>query len=88
METETIAHVLPELYRALLARVALLELDDARREADLIRAEAIRAYSTAWDDRARRRIEQLTRRADRVLQGVDRPRTAPAGLPRLRRTTA
>jgi hypothetical protein len=88
MESESIAHALPERYRALLDRIALLELDGARGEADHIRREAIRIYSASWDARAIRHLEALTRRADRVLNGVDRPRREAARpslqLPRLR----
>lgn len=70
------AHELPELYRALLARVASLEGTGHRREADLIRREAVAAYSRAWDEAARRRLERLLVRAERVLGGHERPRDA------------
>jgi hypothetical protein len=77
----SVAHELPELYRALLADVASLELTGHRREAELIRREAVAAYSRAWDDVARRRLEQLQTRAERVLDGHERPRAArPARL--------
>ncbi|MEW5992301.1 MAG: hypothetical protein AB1736_13270 [Chloroflexota bacterium] len=74
MEGTTPAHQLPELYRAVLERVGSLELSGHRREGDLIRREAVAAYSRAWDDAARRRLEHLRDRAERVLGGHERPR--------------
>jgi len=68
------AHELPELYRAVLERVGSLELTGHRREGELIRREAVAAYSRAWDQAARRRLEQLRVRAERVLGGLERPR--------------
>jgi len=78
MEGISIAHELPELYRAVLERVLSLELSGHRREAELIRGEAIAAYSRAWDDAARRGLEQLRIRAERVLDGHERPRVERA----------
>ncbi|TAK01329.1 MAG: hypothetical protein EPO36_06170 [Chloroflexota bacterium] len=78
MEGISPAHELPELYRAVLERVGSLELTGHRREGELIRREATAAYSRAWDDAARRRLEQLRARAERVLGGVERPRIARA----------
>lgn len=81
VEGTSVAHELPELYRALLVRVVSLELTGRRREAELIRREAVEAYSRAWDDVARSRLEQLRIRAERVLDGHERPRVArPAHL--------
>ena len=74
MDGQSIAHELPELYRALLDRVALLERVGARREGALIRRDAIAAYSVRWDDAAKRRLTSLRARADRVLAGTDRAR--------------
>jgi hypothetical protein len=74
MEGISPAHELPELYRAVLERVGSLELGGHRREGELIRREAVAAYSRAWDDAARRRLEHLRIRAERVLGGVERPR--------------
>jgi hypothetical protein len=77
----SVAHRLPELYRALLGQVAALEAAGHRREADLLRREAIAAYSRAWDDDARRRLTHLHSRAVRVLNGHERPRRVrPARL--------
>ena len=74
MDGQSIAHDLPELYRAVLERVALLERQGARREAALVRTSAIAAYSLRWDETARRRLTALRGRADRVLAGADRAR--------------
>lgn len=78
MDGISIAHELPELYRAVLDRVRSLELTGHRREAELTRREAITAYSRAWDDVARGRLEQLRIRAERVLDGHERPRVERA----------
>ena len=70
----TLAEDLPELYRAILDRVADLERIGARRDAGLIRANATRVYSDAWDERARRRLLTLLARANRGLAAPDRTR--------------
>jgi len=64
------------LYRAVLDRVADLERVGQRSEALHTRAEATRVYSKSWDEGAMRRLTALCRRADRVMAGVQRPRTA------------
>lgn len=63
METNAPAEELPGLYRAILDRVAELEAAGDRHEAARVRTAATRAYSRAWDDRARRELEGLVRRA-------------------------
>ena len=63
--TASVAEELPDLYRAILERVAVLERLGARSEAGRIRVEATRAYSNAWDDAARRDLLALLARADR-----------------------
>jgi hypothetical protein len=63
METNAPAEELPGLYRAILDRVAELEAAGERQEAARVRSAATRAYSRAWDDRARRELEGLVRRA-------------------------
>lgn len=80
------AEDLPRLYRAILDGVAGLERLGYYREAGLLRAEATRAYSTAWDDRATRRLSHVRRRIDRVAAGDERARTQPGGWPDLRRS--
>ena len=59
----TLAEDLPEIYRAILDRVAELERIGARRDAGRIRAAATRAYSDAWDESARRQLLGLLARA-------------------------
>jgi hypothetical protein len=68
----TLAEDLPELYRAILDRVAELEAIGARRDAGRIRADATRAYSDAWDESARRFLVRLLARADRSLAAGNR----------------
>ncbi len=70
----TLAEDLPELYRAILDRVAELEAIGARREAAQIRSSATRVYSDAWDQAARRQLLRLLARAQRGLSASERPR--------------
>jgi hypothetical protein len=65
MEQNSPAEDLPALYRAILDRVAELEAVGLRADAARVRSDATRAYSRAWDDRARRQLESLLRRAAR-----------------------
>lgn len=69
MEQQPVAEILPGLYRAVLDAVGGLEAIGQRREAAQIRAEAIRAYSSAWNQAAARRLQRLRARAVRVSQG-------------------
>jgi hypothetical protein len=55
---------LPGLYLAILERVAELETAGRRREAGRVRRAATKAYSRAWDERARRALIDLLRDAD------------------------
>ncbi len=89
METNAPAEELPGLYRAILDRVAELEAGGDRAEAGRVRRAATKAYSRAWDDRARRELETLLRRAvrptaaERLLRrGTRRPATDFAGRAR------
>lgn len=88
VEASSIAHALPELYRAVLQRVTSLEHVGSRHEAFLIRRAATAAYSKAWDARAHQRLSALQLRADRVLGGMDQPRAslAPRPVPRWSRS--
>jgi hypothetical protein len=70
----TIAESLPELYRAILDRVGLLEQIGERREAGRIRQAATAAYSVSWDEGAHARLLDLLGRADRTLSGPTRTR--------------
>lgn len=61
MEPKSAAEDLPELYRALLDRIAQIDAAGHRTLGYRIRAEATRIYSRAWDDRARRGLQELLR---------------------------
>jgi hypothetical protein len=74
MDAPSVAETLPETYRHVLDRVADLETAGHRREADLVRRDAIAAYSRRWNQRAAVRLERLTGRAERVLDGRERAR--------------
>lgn len=65
MATSTPAEEMPALYRAILDRVAELELAGLREEAARVRRDATATYSRAWDEGARRRLASLLRAADR-----------------------
>ena len=65
MEPNSPAEELPALYRAILDRVAVLEAAGERAQAARLRTDARDAYSRAWDERARRRLETLLRRSER-----------------------
>jgi plasmid stabilization system protein ParE len=86
MESNSPSEELPALYRAILDRVADLEAAGDRVEAALLRSEATAAYSRAWDERARRRLESLLRHATRPT-AEERRRGRPArGVTRPPRT--
>lgn len=83
MDPKSAAEELPELYRALLDRVAQLDAAGQRRFAYRVRGRATAIYSRAWDDRARRGLEALLREASErapargeLIRGVPR-RSAP-----------
>ena len=68
MEPTSAAEELPGLYRAVLDRVAEMELSGRREHANAVRSEATRIYSRAWDDRARRGLVALLHRnSDAIL---------------------
>ena len=73
MEPKSAAEELPGLYRAVLDRVAVLELSGRRELAIEVRSEATRIYSRAWDDRARRGLTVLLRRNADALLVRERP---------------
>ena len=70
----TLAEDLPEIYRAILDRVADLERIGARGDAGRIRQRATRAYSDAWDESARQQLLRLLADAQRGLAIPERPR--------------
>ena len=69
---------LPMLYRAVLDRVGELEASGDRAMARRVRAKAIRIYSRAWDERSRRRLQNLLRRTTTETAGL-RSARATAG---------
>ena len=75
MEEPLVAESLPELYRQVLDRVAVLEQRDLRDEGALVRNQAIRIYSGSWTETAQRRLRDLRIHAERVIAGDDRPRS-------------
>jgi hypothetical protein len=81
MEPKSASEELPELYRAVLDRVAQLEASRDRPLANRIRAEATHIYSRAWDERARRELLALLRRNAPTDAGL------PANERSLRRRT-
>ena len=78
METNAPSEELPALYRAILDRVAEMEASGERAEAARLRSDATDAYSRAWDERARRRLEHLLRHASRS-SGDDRRQGRQSG---------
>jgi hypothetical protein len=86
MEPKSPAEELPALYRAILDRVAVLEAVGERAQATKLRTDATDAYSRAWDERARRRLEALLRRSERDApterqrHRPGRPATAPQAM--------
>ncbi len=81
MDVMPVSETLPETYRRVLDRVADLDAAGFRREADLVRRDAIRAYSGRWNERTARRVDQLLDHALRVLDGRERPRLAHRSRP-------
>ena len=87
MEPNSPAEELPALYRAILDRVASLEAAGDRAQAARLRTDAREAYSRAWDERARRRLETLLRRSERH-PAPDRPGHRGDRTPASHRTVA
>jgi len=79
METNSPSEELPALYRAILDRVAAMEAEGDRAGAARLRSDATDAYSRAWDERARRRLETLLRHATRPAPD-DRRHGRPRGV--------
>lgn len=68
-----LAEHLPVLYRIALDAIDELARRGERSDAARLRVMAGRAYSRAWDDRCRRTLEDVVRRAH-----IDTGREAPA----------
>ena len=62
MDPNAASEELPALYRAILDRVAELEATGQRPTANKVRAAATKIYSRSWDERAKRRLEDLLRK--------------------------
>ena len=74
------AEDLPTLYRAVLDRVGELEASGDRVMARRVRAQAIRIYSRAWDERSRRRLQNLLRRTSTESVGHQSARASAREL--------
>lgn len=61
MDETSAAEELPALYRALLERIAQIDAAGHRTVGYRVRVQATQIYSRAWDDRARRGLEDLLR---------------------------
>ena len=72
MDQQSVAEILPGLYRAVLDAVSDLEARGLRREAARIRSEATDTYSRAWNHGAARRLQILRDRAARIADGKRR----------------
>ncbi|HET7495842.1 MAG TPA: hypothetical protein VFJ80_10350 [Candidatus Limnocylindrales bacterium] len=83
MESNSPAEELPALYRAILDQVAEMEASGERGAAATLRAAATAAYSRAWDERARRRLESLLRGATRPGSRTGDPVRRPLARPGL-----
>jgi hypothetical protein len=79
VDQQSVAEVLPGLYRAVLDAVADLERQGRRRDAAAIRADASRAYSGAWNAAAAHRLRVLTARAARIIGSRARRRESILG---------
>jgi hypothetical protein len=75
MDQKSASEELPALYRALLDRIAQIDAAGHRDVGYRIRIEATRIYSRAWDDRARRGLEDLLRQT--AAKGTARRGTVP-----------
>lgn len=84
MEQQSVAEILPGLYRTVLDAVADLEVRGHRRDAATIRFDATRAYSGAWTPAAARRLRVLSARAARIIASR-RPRRRESVLAALGR---
>lgn len=79
MDSQNPAEVLPGLYRAVLDAVARLERTGERQAAYVIRCQALKTYSTRWDERGRRDLRRLEHEAQVRLAAGPRA-TATATL--------
>jgi len=80
MDPNSLAEELPSLYRAILDRVAELEVAGRRADAARLRTSATQTYSRAWDERARRRLTDLLARNSPPVGGAAERRGGQGGL--------
>jgi len=78
VDEHTPAEDLPQLYRAVLDTVVRLEHLGDRDFAWKVRRDAVRTYSTRWDDHGRRALERLNREAQLHLAASARAISGPA----------
>ncbi len=67
VDDQTPAEDLPNLYRAVLDTIGRLEHVGERQFAWKIRRDAVRTYSTSWDDRGRKVLQRLNGEAQQHL---------------------
>ena len=68
----SIAEVLPRVYRRVLDSVEALERLGGRSEATRLRNQAIAVYSSSWDAKSQRRLEEIATRAELAAQDQER----------------
>jgi hypothetical protein len=71
---QTIAEMLPRLYREVLDGIARLEDLGARPAAGRLRAEAIADYSRAWDAACQKRLRDLLGRIEDAARDLEHRR--------------
>jgi hypothetical protein len=71
---QTIAETLPRLYRDVLDALGRLEQLGAMGDAARLRAEAIAAYSRAWDARCYERLRSQLGRIELAARDLERSR--------------
>jgi hypothetical protein len=71
---QTIAETLPRLYRDVLDALARLEQLGAMGDAARLRAEAIAAYSRAWDAKCYERLRSQLGRIELAARDLERSR--------------
>jgi hypothetical protein len=70
----SIAEALPRVYRRVLDAVEALERLGDRTEATRLRRSAITVYSSAWDAKSQRRLEEIATRAELAARERERRR--------------
>jgi hypothetical protein len=68
----SVAEALPRVYRRVLDAVDALDRMGGRAEATRLRLSAIAVYSSAWDARSHRRLEEIAGRAELAAHEQER----------------